>query len=433
MPGGFRRKRVREQARLRVDLNGVMQTMIGASGLTDEGLAAAELRLQEADASPMDGLPDDPKAELRLTARFAEEVRGAFDDLVVVGRDATALVGHAIAMTLASPPPPGGLRLHLIDRLDPERLLGVVAELDLRRTIFDVVSASGDDVATAAHFLYIRDLLLKKLGAVEYKRHLVIATGPEGPLRQVVHDEGFGDLALSGAHEDDGPLLSAATLFPAACAGVDVRDLVHGALDLRAHAESVAPAGRLAWRLAGALALLADRGRRSVVVSSATAAMAQLADPFQRRLRPVAGSQPAATTGQVRVFLRCEGHRQELEVPKGYEDVDGLGYLGGRGFGELAHLQEQTSETALAMRGIPSLAVIAPELSAHTVGQLVALVESTARLRRTLLGPEAEPGEAETVVNGLRLSHGLAGRAGFEAERAEAQRWLARKEARYVV
>ena len=59
-----------------------------------------------------------------------------------------------------------------------------------------------------AQFLIVRDHLLRELGAVDYKRHLLVTTdASEGALRQIVHDEGFRVARRPGRRER--PLLGA--------------------------------------------------------------------------------------------------------------------------------------------------------------------------------------------------------------------------------
>jgi len=58
----------------------------------------------------------------------------------------------------------------------------------------------------------------------------------------------------------------------------------------------------------------------------------------------------------------------------------------------------------------------------------VYLVEAAATLAGAASGTALDDRE-----DGRRLAYGLAGRPGYEAERAEVERWASRREARYVV
>src|SRR5262249_11830056 len=73
-----------------------------------------------------------------------------------------------------------------------------------------------------------------------------------------------------------------------------------------------------------------------------------------------------------------------------------------------------------------TLTVRLPAITAHVVGQVVALVEAARILTRPTTEPAIGPDAA------TRLAYGLVGRPGYEAERAAAQRVAARREERGV-
>ena len=83
-------------------------------------------------------------------------------------------------------------RVVVSDSIDPGALRSLLGAVDLERTLFNVVSKSGDTVETMARFLIVRDRLMREFGAVDYKDHVIVTTEAErGSLRQIVNDEGF--------------------------------------------------------------------------------------------------------------------------------------------------------------------------------------------------------------------------------------------------
>ncbi len=447
MAGGFRRKGAQQRERVHVDVNGLMRSAIGAGGLTDEELATLDARLEETAAalgrarrSGVGALPH-AKTELRRTLRLAEQVRGDFDDLVVLASDDLGLAARALITALApeesgeQPAVPGRLRVHVVEDLDPGRLAVLLGRLDLRRTLFNVASASGEAIEALGPFLIVRERLLRELGAVAYKQHVVVTTRKDGgPLRQIVNDEGFRDLALPSDVEERMAPLTAAALFPAACAGADVAELLAGAADM--DARCVAEAGPTpARRLALGLMVARGAGRDARVVQPSTPALGLVARWIERLWEsppppaPVADAPPpagAARPDEVMLHLRFAGWALELEMPKAYQDLDGVAYLGGRGLGALADLRHETAELAHWVAGRPTMALSLPALTPFVLGEVVHLV-----VMATALVRGSEPRDEWAAAS--RLAFGLAGRPGFEAERAEAQRWAARREVRYVV
>jgi glucose-6-phosphate isomerase len=129
--------------------------------------------------------------------------------------------------------------------------------------------------------------------------------------------------------------------------------------------------------------------------------------------------------------VRVEEHDPDLVVPSSYEDLDSVGYLGGHGLGELLNLEQEATEVALGRAGRLTSLLRCPRLNAFVVGELVYLLEMETVVVAALLG--VNPFDQPALDDLKRLTYGLAGRVGFEGGRADAQRWLARKEAAHVV
>jgi glucose-6-phosphate isomerase len=436
MAGGFGRKRAREQQRVRVDANGLRRDLIGDAGLDDAALLELARAVDEQVATLdrqrrwLPALPA-PKADVRKVEALAADARGAFADLVVIapGDLALGIRGLVSALVPATPgndaPTSGSLRVHVLDALDPDRLLGVLGRLDLRRTLFDVVSGTGEALPTISQFVVVRERLLRELGAVGYRQHVIVTTqAREGALRQIVNDEGFRDLVLPEGVADDAALLTAGALFPVACTGADPAAILAGATAMAERCRAVDAATNPLHLLVAALHL--GSASRIDVTAPARGALADLGHWITRRVARRAAlreGRPAAVP-PLTLILAAERPHQDVEIPTSYQDVEGLEYLGGQGLAALAAHERDALEVASWRAGRPSLTLTCPELSAHELGQLVALVEAATSVVRA--APEDAQGDP------ARLAFGLANRPGFETERAEAQRLAARREDRYV-
>jgi glucose-6-phosphate isomerase len=430
MAGGFGRKRARGHQPVRVDANGLRRDVIGEAGLDDQALAEVSLRVADQAAALerqhggwFSTLPPS-KAVVRKAAGLAAEARGAFTDLVVIASGDLALgIGGLVAALVprtvgADSPTEGTLRVHVLDELDPDRVVTLLTRLDLRRTLFNVVSGTGETLTTMSHFLIVRDRLLRELGAVGYRQHVVVATrAREGALRQIVNDEGFRDLVLPDGVADDAALLTPAALFPVACAGGDAGDVVAGALAMAERCRSRdAEGGNPLALLAAGLRLAAGGGLQ--VQTPSRGPLAELGRWIACR---TSGSASA-----VALILDHEGPTQALEIPATYQDLESIAYLGGQEHAALAAHHREALELARWRGGRPTLTLTCPAITAHALGQVVALVDAATTVGRAL-------GTLPTVDDDVdRLAYGLAGRPGFEGERAEVQRLAARREARYV-
>jgi glucose-6-phosphate isomerase len=134
---------------------------------------------------------------------------------------------------------------------------------------------------------------------------------------------------------------------------------------------------------------------------------------------------------KVILMLRVEDHGRELPVPAAYADLDGIGYLGGIGLGQLLNLEQRATELALIKQQRPVITLCVPQINAFTLGQLFYLFETAVVFAGALyrIDPFNQPGVEESK----RLTYGQVGRHGFEDQRAEVEALLARKRNDYIL
>lgn len=467
-----RRRRWREAMTVRIDLNGLLAATAGAEGVTAEELTAlapelARVRRALAERRAAGALPfaDLParREDLAAVVAAADAARGEFDTCVVLGIGGSALGTQALLHALARGRR-DGLRCLVSDTIDPWAFARLLEPLDLARTLFVVVSKSGDTAETMARFLIVRDRLLREMGAVDYKRHLLVVTHPtQGSLRQIVNDEGFA--AIPAVPDLDGrfSVLTAAGLLPAALAGIDVGELLAGAawVDERQQ-ENEDPLADPALVLAGVLWLLATRREKRIVVLMSYAERLAAAGDWFCQLwgeslgksldaegHPVTlASTPVRARGsadqhsqmqlyvegprdKVVLFLRVEDHGETLDIPAAYQDIEEVGCLGGNALGAMLNGEQRATEAALARRGRPSATLVLPEVNAFTIGQLLALLEWTTVATALLAG--IDPFGAPAIEEGKQYTFGLMGRPGFEDRRAEVERQVATRDPRWIL
>lgn len=464
----YRRRATRDAMSVRLDVNGMMADAIGQAGVARDDVEGLQMRAAQiagtlkaqraAGALPFYDLPYQKEA-LALTKALAADVRGECDTLVVLGIGGSALGTKTLVAALGDTTP----RVLVADNVDPWSFGHLLDGLDLTRTTFNVISKSGETGETMAQFLIVRDLLLRQLGAVDYKKRVVVSTDAEkGALRQVVHDEGFRDLVIPAGVGGRFSVLTTVGLFPAAVAGLRVDELLAGAAWMDTRCE-VADLWRHPAHLLATLLYLADTHHKQNIVvmmpysdrlQSFAAWFAQLWAESLGKARSVDGSPahtgqtPVAAVGatdqhsqlqlyaegpadKVIVMLRVEDHGRELPVPSAYADLESIGYLGGTGLGQLLNLEQQATELALVKQQRPVITVTVPQINAFTLGQLFYLFEAAVVFAGGLyrINPLDQPGVEESK----RFTYGLVGRKGFEAKRAEVEAWRARKRGDYVL
>ncbi len=218
---------------------------------TEHGLTRAEL---DATAKPLAQITEKMAAqraagelpyrdlpyrdEMRTkVANLADDLRDKFDTLVVLGIGGSALGNIALQTALNSPTynlqsQRPGPRLFVSDNVDPVQFGSLLdlLEPDLDRTLFNVISKSGQTAETASQFLVIAELIASRLGRDKLTRHIVATTDAKaGTMRKIVDREGFTSLEVPAGVGGRFSVLSAVGLFSAAMCGIDIDQLLAGA------------------------------------------------------------------------------------------------------------------------------------------------------------------------------------------------------------
>ncbi|MCX6745834.1 MAG: glucose-6-phosphate isomerase, partial [Candidatus Parcubacteria bacterium] len=200
-------------------------------------LSGLNLKLKKNQASPnfsFRQLPDDLKMAKKIE-QLAKQLKKRFQNLVVVGIGGSDLGARAIYQALAGNygcclTGQKAMSIHFLgDTTDPQPVVDLLKLIDLKKTVFNVISKSGDTIEPLSAFLFLREQVIKKVGNKRHKEHFIITTNDkEGGLLQIAKKEGY----LILPHAEVGgrySVLSVNGLLPAACAGFNIKQILAGA------------------------------------------------------------------------------------------------------------------------------------------------------------------------------------------------------------
>jgi len=339
-------------------------------------------------------------------------------------------------------------RVYVLDNVDPHTVRDLLGHIDIRRTLFNVVSKSGSTVETMALYLVIEGLLIDEVGPEKARGHFLFTTDPgEGPLRAIAEEEGIPSLPIPANVGGRFSVLSPVGLLPAAVAGIDVEALLAGAARADDRCRTPVLAENQAGLLAALLHAAHDEWGASIHVMmpysdrlrSFSAWFQQLWAESLGKARDLAGNTvntgptPLPALGvtdqhsQVQLFM--EGPRDKVVVfvaitgegSSGGEDLSiaghrsglpSVGYLAGHGLGELLDVERRATAEALRRDGRPSMTLELDALDATSLGELFMLTSIATVYAGALYGvnPLDQPG----VELGKKLTYGLMGRAGHD-------------------
>jgi glucose-6-phosphate isomerase len=402
-------------------------------------------------------LPDD-RALHQQTLDYVPRVKaraGELTDVVVLGIGGSAL--GPIALRTSLRPPQWNLlddaarggepRLHVLDNVDPANLSALLGRLDLRRSLFVVISKSGGTAETMAQYLVVRARLNEVLGEAGARERLVFVTDPQkGALRTIARNEKIAALEIPANVGGRFSVLTPVGILPAALIGIDTAGLLAGAADMRTRCASKVLGSNIAGTWA-ALQYLADtkHGRPIQVLMPYSDALRDMADWFVQLWaeslgkHKVAGDAGVGPTplgalgatdqhSKVQLFMEGPGDKTvtfigveegavDVTIPRLHADVPELAYLGGHQLGELLDIERRATAGALARRGRPNMTLTLERVDAFHVGALFMFLELATAYAGRLYGVNAfdQPG----VELGKQFTYAMLGRADADAARRE--------------
>jgi len=376
------------------------------------------------------------------SARVAGELRtSGATDFVHVGIGGSALGPMAVHKALSHPyynalsgMDRPGPRMHFAENTDPATLSAILDLADPQGTYVNVVTKSGSTAETMANFLVIRGVLIDALGAFGFQGRTIATTDPEeGFLKQIADRD---DLKVLPIPADVGGRFSVLTpvgLLPAAVAGLDIDALLAGASQC---VDEVNERGAEHPAVVGAaMHYLMDtaRGRNVRVMMTYADALERLAAWFVQLWaeslgKDGRGSTPHGAVGttdqhsQVQLYMEgpedkvieiveVEDHPRDRTIPEAYDDLEGVGYLGGHSMAELLNVECDATRRALTEAGHPNSTIKLRATNEENLGYVFQALEVQTAIAGSLYSVNAfnQPG----VEAGKQITYKRMGRPGY--------------------
>jgi glucose-6-phosphate isomerase len=414
-------------------------------GIGDTELRDLRPRLEEA----ADKFLENPPGFMRLpkttdfsdpSKALADEVRSSgATDFIHVGIGGSALGPIAVHHALNHPyynllAGRGGPRLHFAENTDPATLAAILDVADMGRTWVNVVTKSGSTAETMANFLVLRGALVEALGESGYGERLVFTTDPEeGYLTQIANQEGIKTLPIPPDVGGRFSVLTPVGLFPAAVTGLDISSLLRGAAQCADEVTEKGPDHPVVEGAAYYYLMDTTRGRNVRVMMPYADALDRLAAWFVQLWaeslgKEGKGSTPHGAVGttdqhsQVQLYMEgpqdkvievieVEQHPRDLSIPKAYEDLEGVSYLGGHTMAELLNVECDATRKALVEAGRPNSTIKIGTIDEEHLGYLFQALEVQTAISGSLYGVNAfdQPG----VEAGKQITYSRMGRPGY--------------------
>ncbi len=364
-----------------------------------------------------------------------------FDNLVVLGIGGSALGAKAIKNIIS--PAKLSRNVFILDNIDPFSLNDFFEGLDFEKTLFLVISKSGETVETLSQFMYCYGKV-KSLG-LDAKRHFVFVTDPEkGFLRKLANEEGLKAYPVPQNLGGRFSVLSFVGLLPAIFMGADIQEILKGAKSIEKNCLEQMFDFSLFLYL-----LNTRRDKKNVVMMPYCDRLGEFSQWFSQLWAESLGKKEGLNreilrTGQTPIVARgvtdqhsqlqlyLEGpkdkviimlkslEKKELRIPEILTHHESVSYLCNKTFDQLFEAEYLGTYGALIKEKVPAILIETERLDFKTLGGLFYFFELSTAFSGRLYGinPFDQPG----VETGKKIAFGYLGRAGFSSEEFSAMK-----------
>lgn len=460
------------------DYNNMMSDYIGdCQGFTDKDIAANKALAKKAFDEVVAGrgkgmmgwteLPTSQKEVVADIIATAKVVRKNFDSFVVLGIGGSALGPMALFQALChlhhNELPKSkrkAPKFYVEDNVDPERMKALLDVIDVKKTMFNVITKSGSTSETMTQYLIIADILKKALGD-DFSSHIIATTSEsKGNLIKIAKQENFKTFFIPDGVGGRFSELCPVGLLPAAVLGIDVKAFLEGAKYMDNRCKKADPKKNPAL-MAALLQFLAMKSGKNISVMMPYADGLKLMADWYAQLwgeslgkavdldgkQVFVGQTPVKALGVTdqhsQVQLYTEGpfdkvitlisvnkFRAVVDIPEGCKDIPAVNFLCGHTMNELIAAECNATEYALTRAGKLNNRIYIPEVNAFTMGQLMFFFMLQTAYTGAFLHIDTfnQPG----VEEGKNATYALLGRAGYE-EKAKELNEKKKKTENYII
>ncbi|MCE5194768.1 MAG: glucose-6-phosphate isomerase [Nitrospiraceae bacterium] len=438
---------------LQLDFTNMMHDVISENGLSKKQIDNIISKVRDVDKKiKTRGLPglgfidlvEQDTLEIKKTGSL---IKKDFENFIILGIGGSALGPKAILEALS---PFHNLdkkpKIFIYDNVDPRTMDRILSIIDIGKTSVNVITKSGSTAETMASFMILWDRLK---GSSE---KFIATTDPEkGNLRKIANEKGFKTFAIPHNVGGRFSVLSPVGLLLAEVMGIDSNEFLRGAKDISQRCKNEDIWKNPAYLFGTLLYLMKTEKKRFINVMV----------PYADGLKPMAewfcqlwaeslgkngiGFTPYPSLGttdqhsqlqlwmegpedKVIIFISVEDYFSNIEIPKVFNEIEGIRYLGGHKLSELIKTEQNATALALAGTKKPNMTITIPQINAYYLGQLFHFFEIATVFTGILcdVNPFDQPG----VEEGKNFTYGMMGRKGYEAKKQEADK---SKKSRYTV
>ena len=281
-----------------------------------------------------------------------------------------------------------------------------------------VISKSGTTTEPAIAFRIIKAEIEKRYGKADAATRIVAVTDKaRGALKTLATNEGYPTFVIPDDVGGRFSVLTPVGLLPLAVAGVDIKALVAGAVEMeKATAADVPVEENLSAIYAIARNALYESGKKTEILGSYEPKLQYVAEWWKQLYGESEGKDgkgifPASVTltadlhsmgqyiqeGERTLFetiISVAEAKHTVKVEADAENLDGLNFLAGKRISEINKMAELGVQLAHIDGGVPNIRVEIPAIDEKSIGALIYFFEKACGISGYILGvnPFNQPG-----------------------------------------
>lgn len=391
-------------------------------------------------------LPSDyDKEEFLRIKKAAEKIKNNSDVFVVIGIGGSYLGARAVIEALNSP-------LHNFLKEDVPKIFFVgnnISATHLNEVIklcenkdfsVNVISKSGTTTEPAVAFRVFKELLEKKYGKEEAKSRIFCTTDKEkGKLKSLAVENGYEQFVVPDDVGGRFSVLTAVGLLPIAVSGIDIDELMEGALKASTDFKVCDIEKNICYKYAAIRNILYRKGKLVEMLVSFEPHLLVFNEWFKQLFGESEGKDEKGIFPASAIFS-TDLHSLGQYIQDGYKmlfetvinvkkpkedfyinpvegDFDGLNYLANQNMSEVTQKVLKATVIAHTNGNVPNIVLEIEKLDEFELGYLIYFFEKACAMSGYILGvnPFNQPG----VESYKRNMFALLGKPGFEELRKQ--------------
>ena len=375
--------------------------------------------------------------------KTAAVLRKKSDIFVVIGIGGSYLGARAVIEALQNHFAPltdeKPLIVYAGHNMSEDYLHDLMAVLDKKDYSLAVISKSGTTTEPAIAFRILKQHIINKYGEEEAASRIIAITDKaRGALKQLANVKGYKTYIVPDDVGGRFSVLTPVGLLPIAMAGIDIRALVKGAVEMEKLCKAQPTVDNPVTQYAVARQVLYGMGKTNEIMVNYEPRLVYFSEWWKQLYGESHGKQhkgifPASVTfstdlhsmGQYiqdglrnlfETVISVESSNHELRIPMENEDLDQLNYIAGKRISEVNHKAELGTVLAHEDGGVPNLRIVIPEVSEKVLGELIYFFEMACAVSGYML--DVNPFDQPGVEAYKKNMFALLGKKGFEEQTA---------------